>query len=117
MKDNKSLKFIGITGGSGVGKSTLCNALKNKYPDMIEYIQLDDYFKPSNDKPMIEGMRNSDHPDALYFNKLENDLVKLSNGESIILNTKNEILNPDYEKTKIKIPREIHSKPICSSRQ
>jgi len=104
--------FIGITGGSGAGKSTLCNALKNKYPDKIELIQLDDYFKPSADKPHIEGIRNSDHPDALYLDKLADDIEKLSKGTPVIINTKNEYLNPEYEKTKEKIPIEFQPKPI-----
>ena len=106
------IKFIGITGGSGAGKSTLCNALKNKYPDKIELIQLDDYFKPSEDKPKVGEIRNSDHPDALFLDKLADDLIMLSNGESVIINTKNEHLNPNYEKTKEKIPVEFYPKPI-----
>ena len=104
--------FIGITGGSGAGKSTLSNALKNKYPDKIELIQLDDYFKPSIDKPKVGDIINSDHPDALFLDKLADDLFKLSKGESVIINTKNEYLNPEFKNTKEKIPVEFHSKSI-----
>jgi uridine kinase len=107
-----TMKFIGITGGSGAGKSTLCYALKNKYPDKIELIQLDDYFKPSEDKPKIDNIRNSDHPDALYLDKLADDLVELSRGESIMINTKNKYLNPEYEKTREKKPFTFYPKPI-----
>lgn len=107
-----AIKFIGVTGGSGAGKSTLCNALKNKYPDKIELIQLDDYFKPSSDKPTLEGIRNSDHPDALFLDNLADDLEKLSKGNSIIVNTKNEYLNPAFEKTKEKIPFKFYPRPI-----
>ena len=107
-----TIKIIGITGGSGVGKSTLCIALQNKYPDQIGLIQLDDYFKPSADKPKVGDIRNSDHPEALYLNKLADDLKKISQGNSVIINTKNEKLNPEYKNTKERIPVEFFSKPI-----
>ena len=104
--------FVGITGGSGSGKSTLCNALKNKYPDKIEIMHLDDYFKLKNERPVVGDIVNSDHPDSLDFDKLVYDLERLSRGESIIVNTKNEYLNPEYEKTREKIPFLFHSMPI-----
>jgi uridine kinase len=107
-----TIKIIGITGGSGAGKSTLCNALKNKYPDKIELIQLDDYFKPRVERPMVGNIVNSDHPDSLYLDKLAKDLANLSNGESVVINTKNEFINPDFETTKEKIPFEFKPKPI-----
>ena len=107
-----NVKFIGITGGSGAGKSTLCNALKSKYPDKIQVIQLDDYFKPSDQKPKIGNITNSDHPDSLYIDKLVDDLLKLKNGEAVMINTKNQILNPNYPQTKEKIPILFESKPI-----
>ena len=104
--------FIGITGGTGAGKSTLCNALKRKYPEKIELIQLDDYFKPLADKPKVGDIVNSDHPEALYLSKLADDLVKFARGESVTINTKNEYLNPAFEKTKERIPFEFHPTPI-----
>ena len=107
----KSL-FVGITGGSGSGKSTLSNALKNKYPDRIELIQLDDYFKPKSEQPKVGDIINHDHPSSLYFEKLVNDLIKLSQGESIIIDTKNEFINPEYEKTKKKVPFKFYPRPI-----
>lgn len=103
--------FIGITGGSGSGKSTLCNTLRKKYQDKIGLIQLDDYFKPTADKPKVGNLVNSDHPDALFLDKLANDLIKLGEGKSVIINTKNEELNPEYERTKKRIPVEFFPKP------
>lgn len=111
---NKIMKtiFIGIAGGTGAGKSTLSNSLKNKYSDKIELIQLDDYFKSSNDKPKVGDIVNSDHPDSLYFDKLVNDLTELAQGRSVIINTKNEYLNPEYKETKKRIPVKFYSKRI-----
>ena len=104
--------FIGIAGCTGAGKSTLCTALMDKYPNKIGLIQLDDYFKPSNDVQQYKGHENWDHPDALYIDKLAHDLSSLAKGKSVIINTKNERLNPDYKKTDKRIPVEFQPKPI-----
>lgn len=104
--------FIGIAGGTGSGKSTLCAALQDKYPDKIGLIQLDDYFKPLADVPKLEGHINWDHPDALYLDKLAKDLSELSEGYAVIISTKNERLNPEYKKTDKRIPVEFRPKPI-----
>lgn len=104
--------FIGITGGTGAGKSSLCNALQKKYSEKIGLIQLDDYFKPMEEKPKVGDIISSDHPESLYLDKLADDLLQLSKGNSVIINTKNEYLNPDFEKTKIRIPIEFQPKPI-----
>ena len=68
------IKFIGITGGSGAGKSTLCDALITKYPQKIEVIRLDDYFKSEEEQPKIGDLLNFEHPDSLYFDKLIKEL-------------------------------------------
>jgi len=104
--------FIGIAGGTGAGKSTLCTALMDKYPDQIGLIQLDDYFKPSAQVPKFEEHTNWDHPDALFLDKLASDLAELSQGKSVVINKKNERLNPDYKKTDKRIPVEFQPKPI-----
>jgi len=104
--------FIGIAGGSGAGKSTLCSTLQDAYPGTIGLIQLDDYFKPDAEVPVLEGMENWDHPDSLYFDRLERDLALLSEGKSAVINTKNERLNPAYKTTEKRIPVEFHPKPV-----
>ncbi len=53
--------FIGITGGTGAGKSTVCTALVNKYSEKIGLIQLDDYFKPPMEVPKFNRHTNWEH--------------------------------------------------------
>ena len=110
-KDKKPI-FIGIVGGTGAGKSTLCTLLEEKYPNQIGLIQLDDYFKPKEEQPKIGDILNFENPNSLYLDKFFSDLVELSKGNSITVNTKNEKLNPDYKNTKVRIPIEIKPKPI-----
>lgn len=81
--------LIGIAGGSGAGKSTLCTALMHLYPETIGMVQLDDYFRPAADVPKLAGMDNWDHPDALFLDRLGEDLERLSQGESVMIRTKN----------------------------
>jgi uridine kinase len=106
------VKFIGISGGTGAGKSTLCNGLQDKCPDRIGLIQLDDYFKPSVEVSKFLGYTNWDSPQALYLEKLMKDLTELSKGKSVVVNTKNEKLNPEYKNTQKRILVRFMPKPI-----
>ncbi|MCA9352005.1 hypothetical protein KC866_01255 [Patescibacteria group bacterium] len=104
--------FIGIAGASGAGKSTLCTYLQEKYPDQIGLIQLDDYFKKQIDVPKYKGHDNWDSPDALRLDQLYQDLLSFQKGESVMVWTKNEKLNPDYKKTDKRIEIEFQPKPV-----
>lgn len=102
--------IIGIAGGSGAGKSTVCTALLDKYPGKIGLIQLDDYFKPS--APKLYGMDNWDHPDSLYLEKLASDIKEIKQGHPVTINTKNEKLNFSYKETEKRVPAVFYPKPI-----
>lgn len=106
------VKLIGIAGGSGAGKSSLCTALMDKYPNAIGLVQLDDYFKRSAQVPKLLGHDNWDHPDSLYLDQLRSDLMALAKGKTVTINTKNERLNPEYRKTEKRISVEFKPKPI-----
>ena len=111
-KSNMNPIFVGVAGGTGAGKSTLCTMLIDKYPAKIGLIQLDDYFKPSVEVSKFKGRTNWDHPNALYLDNLANDLAELLHGKSVLINTKNERLNPGYKKTSRRIPVKFQPKPI-----
>jgi uridine kinase len=103
--------FIGIAGGTGAGKSTVCYGLVDKYPEKMTIVHLDDYHKKKETIPHLHGMPNWDHPDAIDFQKLLNDLSSLKKGEKIIVQTKNERFNPRAKEIG-RIPMEILPKPI-----
>lgn len=76
--------FIGIAGGTGSGKSTFADGLKEIFGDKITVIAYDNYYKPQNDIPMEDRVRtNYDCPEALDTSLLVTHLCALRRGENI----------------------------------
>lgn len=81
------VKIIGVTGGSGSGKSTVVRKISEVCSDFV-FIPQDNYYKSaafvSNDN--ITAF-NFDHPDAFDMELLKEHLVALKNGEAIDMPT------------------------------
>ena len=77
--------LIGITGGTGSGKSTIADALYSNFSkDCIAMIQQDMYYKDQSHLSMEERVKtNYDHPMAFDNDLLVEHLKKLIKGESI----------------------------------
>lgn len=77
--------LIGITGGTGSGKSTIANEIYNSFSDdRIAVIQQDSYYKAQSHLTMDERIKtNYDHPKAFDSELLLKHLKDLSEGESI----------------------------------
>ena len=76
--------IIGIAGGTGSGKSTFTNRLRDHFGDNITVIYHDNYYKRHDDIPFEERKKlNYDHPDALETDLLIEHIKRLRNGESI----------------------------------
>ena len=76
--------IIGIAGGTGSGKSTFTNRLRDRFGDNITVIYHDNYYKRHDDIPFEERKKlNYDHPDALETDVLIEHIKRLRNGESI----------------------------------
>ena len=76
--------IIGIAGGTGSGKSTFTNRLRDRFGDNITGIYHDNYYKRHDDIPFEERKKlNYDHPDALETDLLIEHIKRLRNGESI----------------------------------
>ena len=76
--------IIGIAGGSGSGKSTFTNRLKNFFGENITVIYHDNYYRANDDLSMEERRKiNYDHPQALETDLLIEHLEKLKAGKSI----------------------------------
>lgn len=77
--------LIGITGGTGSGKSTIADALYSNFSkDRITMIQQDMYYKDQSHLSMEERVKtNYDHPMAFDNDLLLEHLQKLIKGEAI----------------------------------
>lgn len=76
--------IIGIAGGTGSGKSTFTNRLKDRFQDDIAVLYHDNYYRRHDDIPFEERKKlNYDHPDALETELLLEHLKKLKNGEAV----------------------------------
>jgi len=93
--------FIAIAGGTGAGKSTVAFALQDKYPERIGIIHLDDWQKHGERRvavPVLDGVQNWDHPNAIEWNELIGDLKKLQAGKTVSIQSKNERLVKETER-------------------
>lgn len=76
--------IIGIAGGTGSGKSTFTNRLRDRFGDDITVIYHDNYYKRHDDLPFEERKKlNYDHPDSLETDLLIEHLKLLKNGQSV----------------------------------
>ncbi len=79
----KEVKVIGITGGSGSGKSTIVRKISEVCPDFV-FIPQDNYYKSAvfiNNSNITAY--NFDHPDAFDIELLHKHLSNLKNGIGI----------------------------------
>lgn len=76
--------IIGIAGGSGSGKTTFAQNLKNEFNDEILVLSHDYYYKNHSDLSFEERKKlNYDHPNAFDTDMLVEHLKSLKNGNSI----------------------------------
>lgn len=98
--------FVGITGGSGSGKTYFLTKLMEAFPDSeICLISQDNYYYPIDQQQIDEnGIENFDLPQSIDNDALMSDIQRLKNGESV---TRQEYMfnNPDRK------PKSIELKP------
>lgn len=77
--------LIGITGGSGSGKTTFIRQLREGLDDnQVSYLSMDDYYLPREQQKVdSRGVINFDRPRSIYRNQFVRDLKKLYAGETI----------------------------------
>ena len=76
--------IIGIAGGTGSGKSTFTNRIKDAFKDDVAILYHDNYYRDQSHLELEERKKtNYDHPDALETDLLIEHLTKLKNGEAI----------------------------------
>ena len=82
---NENMLVIGIAGGSGSGKTTVVRAItQNLKGESVVTIPLDSYYKDSSDLTDEEKrVHNFDHPDAIDWELICQQLKELKQGKSI----------------------------------
>lgn len=77
--------IIGITGGSGSGKTTFIKELISSFtPTDICIISQDDYYKPKDEQVKDQlGIENFDLPRSINSSELVTDIIKLIAGEEV----------------------------------
>lgn len=76
MMDN--VIVIGIAGGTGCGKSTMINRIKEEFSEKITIICHDFYYKQHNDIPFEERkLLNYDHPNSFDTDLMIEHIRKL----------------------------------------
>lgn len=76
--------IIGIAGGSGSGKSTFTNRVKQHFGDDVVVIYHDNYYRRQDGIPFEKRVKvNYDHPDSLETDLLVEHLKQLKEGKTI----------------------------------
>ncbi|WP_066220383.1 uridine kinase [Formosa haliotis] len=77
--------IIGITGGTGCGKTTVVNQILNELPDAeVGVISQDSYYNDTSHLSYDERKKiNFDHPKSIDFDLLVDHLKQLKSGEAI----------------------------------
>lgn len=76
--------IIGIAGGTGSGKTTVVKKLSERLHNNVVVIPQDSYYKDQSHLPMeVRQELNFDHPDAIDFKLLVQQLKELKEGKII----------------------------------
>ena len=77
--------LIGITGGSGSGKTTFIHQLREGLSDdQICYLSMDDYYVPLHQQKVDKnGVHNFDRPKAINRREFHRDLQRLRAGKTV----------------------------------
>ncbi|MGG5462391.1 uridine kinase [Clostridium sp. B9] len=101
--------FIGITGGTGSGKSTIAKEIYRQFgEDCIAMIEQDSYYKDQSHLSMEDRVKtNYDHPNAFDNTLLVEHLDSLLNGQSIEKPSYDFSIHNRVEETTTVEPKEI----------
>lgn len=81
----KSPYIIGITGGSGSGKTRFLNGLLKQFSaNEVCLVSQDNYYKPRDEQPVDQqGIKNFDLPESIDFDSYKDDILTLKKGNPV----------------------------------
>ncbi|MBM6828699.1 uridine kinase [Anaerotignum lactatifermentans] len=78
------IMIIGIAGGTGSGKTTLTNRIKERFGEDVTVVYHDNYYKRHDEMTYEERcLLNYDHPDAFDTDLMIEHIKKLRQGETV----------------------------------
>lgn len=82
------MKILALIGGSGSGKSTVLNGLRDHFGPRASVLSLDNYYKPKSELPVDEnGETNFDLPEVIDHQSMIRDIDQLLQGKAIELDS------------------------------
>ncbi len=104
----ENIIIIGIAGGTGSGKTTLVNKLKEILGDEVLTITHDHYYKANSHLSFEERSKlNYDHPNAFETELLVEDLIKLKKGRAIERPKYDYSIHTRSEETFFELPKKV----------
>src|SRR5665647_2398856 len=84
---NRKPFIIGISGGSGSGKTTFVRELSRGFtPDQVCILSQDNYYKPREEQLSdANNEKNFDLPESFKEAEYHKDVLRLLNGEDVVL--------------------------------
>ena len=81
----KTPYIIGITGGSGSGKTRFLNRLLDQFTaSEVCLVSQDNYYKLRDEQPVDDkGIKNFDLPESIDFAEFKKDIIALKEGNSV----------------------------------
>jgi uridine kinase len=100
---------IGITGGSGSGKTTVVKKILDFFPgNEVAVISQDAYYRDNSNLPLEERRKiNFDHPNSIEFELLVKHIEALKKGQAIEEPTYDYVTSSRQQKTTRVEPRHI----------
>lgn len=82
------MKILALIGGSGSGKSTVLNGIRDHFGARAAVLSLDNYYRPKSELPVDEnGWTNFDLPEVIDHDHMIRDIDQLRSGRPIELDT------------------------------
>jgi len=84
-ENDEKVLTIGISGGSGSGKTTIVREIRERYSEQeVCLLSLDDYYVSRNQQVTDKnGIKNFDLPRSINEEELLRDILKLKTGEAV----------------------------------
>ena len=81
----KTPYIIGITGGSGSGKTRFLNRLLDQFTaSEVCLVSQDNYYRTRDEQPVdAKGIKNFDLPESIDFAEFKKDIIALKEGNSV----------------------------------